>query len=108
MHLVCYYPYYSCLCTFWPYHPYTYFFNLFSYTCTIIILPGILLQLKQESDSLKKIIRDLRRNKEELLKLKKELCEIWKRMGLMLEEAAYKRNREREKQKMVMNELQSI
>ena len=22
MHLVCYYPYYSCLCTFWSYHPY--------------------------------------------------------------------------------------
>ena len=22
MHLVCYYPYYSCLCTFWPFHPY--------------------------------------------------------------------------------------
>ena len=22
MHLVCYYPYFSCLCTFWPCHPY--------------------------------------------------------------------------------------
>ena len=22
MHLVRYSPYYSCLCTFWPYHPY--------------------------------------------------------------------------------------
>ena len=25
MHLICYHPYYSCLCTFWPYHPYLHF-----------------------------------------------------------------------------------
>ena len=33
MHIVCYYPYYSCSCTFWPYHPY--FFNLY---CCILYL----------------------------------------------------------------------
>ena len=24
MHLICYYPYYSCLCTSWSHHPYNY------------------------------------------------------------------------------------
>ena len=33
MHLICYYPYYSCLCTFWPHMIPTYFFNVAFYTC---------------------------------------------------------------------------
>ena len=33
MHLVYYYPYFTCLCTIWPYHPY--FFNLLTCTCLL-------------------------------------------------------------------------
>ena len=25
MHIICYHPYYSCLCIFWPYYPYLLF-----------------------------------------------------------------------------------
>ena len=34
MHLVCYYPYHSCLCTFWSCHPYL-LLQIFGYTCII-------------------------------------------------------------------------
>jgi hypothetical protein len=50
----------------------------------------------------------LKRKREELLKLQKELNEVWDKMDLMVDEAAYQRTRERKRQKVVMNELQSI
>ena len=37
MHLVCYFPYYSCLCTFWPYHPHL-FLQLINFTAFILVI----------------------------------------------------------------------
>ena len=68
----------------------------------------MLLQLKKETYILERKIKALNRNKEDLLKLKEQLCKVWDKMGFMLEEAAYKRTRERENKKMVMRELQSL
>ena len=67
-----------------------------------------MLQLKNKTDILERKIRSLNRNKEELLKLKKQLCKVWDKLGFVLEEAAYKRTRERENQKILIHELQSI
>ena len=40
MHLVCYYPYYSCLCTSSPYHPYLVmqFFSCFLYLFVLLLI----------------------------------------------------------------------
>ena len=67
-----------------------------------------LLQLKKEIDSLKTKIADLNRKKEDLLKRQTELNVLWDNMGLVVDEAARKRTQERKRQKVVMNELQSI
>ena len=49
MHLIRYYPYYSCLCTFWPYHPYlACFFNLFS--CFLYLFVFLLSSIATESE----------------------------------------------------------
>ena len=43
-HLVCYYPYYSCLCIFWHYHPYLLLqviFSCFLYLFVFIFLVAI-------------------------------------------------------------------
>ena len=67
-----------------------------------------LLQLKKEIDSLKTKIADLNRKKEDLLKRQTELNVLWDNMGLVVDEAARKRTQERKRQRVVMNELQSI
>ncbi|MCG8621248.1 MAG: hypothetical protein MJE68_04485 [Proteobacteria bacterium] len=67
-----------------------------------------LLQLKKEIDNLKTKIADLNRKKEDLLKQQTELNVLWDNMGLVVDEAARKRTQERKRQKVVMNELQSI
>ena len=37
MHLVCYHPYYSSLCTFWPYHPYLPFQFIINFSCFLFL-----------------------------------------------------------------------
>lgn len=66
------------------------------------------LQLKKEVDVLEKKISALKRNKKELIKSQERLCKVWRKMGPMLDKAAYDRTRERERQKEVMREVQSI
>ena len=73
-----------------------------------ISLINLLLQLKSATNILEKKIRSLNGKKEELLRLKKQLCKVWDKLGFMIDEAAYKRIQEREDQKILMRELQSI
>ena len=68
----------------------------------------LLLQLKKEIDNLKTKIADLNRKKKELLERQEELNEVWDNMDFVVDEAARKRTQERNRQRVVMNELQSI